>query len=160
MGKPHSGSFTPANPEKYAGDINKIKYRSSWERSAFKWCDLNEDVVAWASEETVIPYICKTDKKQHRYFVDLTIKFASGKVLLVEIKPAYQTMPPVSKKGKTKARLLEEALTYQKNDSKWETAAKYAKKKGWHFQIWTEHTLEAMGIKIMNKYKKKPKASK
>ena len=35
------------------------------------------------------------------------------------------------------------------NTSKWEYANEYAKDRGWGFEIWTEDTLKAMGIKII-----------
>jgi len=144
----YSGRFYPEHPGKYSGDVNKIIYRSSWERMVLKWCDLNPDVVLYHSEETVVPYICKTDGKKHQYFVDLTIKFKSGKVVIVEIKPKAQTIPPKTPKRKTKS-YVESVLTYAKNQSKWEAASSYAKSNGWLFEVWTEDTLKSMGIKII-----------
>jgi len=54
-------------------------------------------------------------------------------------------------------------MTYVKNQNKWEAARSFAKDRGWEFQIWTEHTLEQMGInpkqikplKPLKPYKKK-----
>jgi len=147
MRKTYSGKWKPRHPEKYKGDPTKITYRSLWERNTFRWIEKHPKVKWWNSEETIIPYICATDNKPHRYFIDLTIKFTNGKVLLVEIKPAAQTKPP-------KRKNLNEAMTYMKNTSKWKYAKRYADQRGYKFEIWTEKTLEGLGIKTMTtKYK-------
>jgi|TARA_B100000929_G_scaffold230335_1_gene186737 hypothetical protein len=142
MKKTYSGTWKPKHPEKYNGDLNYIHYRSLWERNAFRYLDKASWVKWWHSEETIIPYICATDSKLHRYFVDLTIRTDTGRTLLVEIKPSHQTKPPKRKK-------LNEALGYMKNISKWKYAKKYCDEHGYEFQIWTEKELEAMGIKTM-----------
>ena len=141
----YSGKFKPKNPKKYKGDFTNIVFRSMWEKYCFKWCDENSDVKSWSSEETVIPYLYEVDKKYHRYFMDLKITFKSGQTILVEIKPSNQTVPPVYPGRKTK-RYINEGLTYIKNQNKWKAAQRYAKDRGYGFQIWTEHTLEKMGI--------------
>jgi len=56
----YRGKFKPKNPNKYKGDANGIVYRSLWERNAFRWLDENDSIVAWNSEEIVIPYRCAT----------------------------------------------------------------------------------------------------
>ena len=132
----YSGRYTVKNSSKYEGDHTKVVYRSLWERHAFKWCDNNPSVLRWSSEEVVIPYIYDVDKRYHRYFMDLKIVFEGGKTWLVEIKPEIQTTPP--KGYKRTKRFLNEAVTYVKNINKWEAADKYAKERGWTFQIWTE----------------------
>ena len=142
MKKTYSGSWKPKNLAKYKGNVDKIHYRSLWERNAFRYLDKASWVKWWNSEETVIGYICATDNKPHRYFVDLTIRTDTGRTLLVEIKPSAQTQPPKRKK-------LTEALTYMKNTSKWKYAQKFCDDRGYEFQIWTEKELEAMGIKTM-----------
>lgn len=142
----YSGKFKPKNIKKYSGDYTKIVYRSLWERHAFKWCDENPNIKSWSSEEVVIPYFYDVDKKYHRYFMDLKVTFKSGRTLLIEIKPDSQTKPPKIPSRKTK-RYISEGLTYVKNMNKWKAAEEYAKDRGWEFEIWTEHTLEAKGIK-------------
>ena len=147
-GKCYSGKYRPANIAKYDGDYSAISYRSSWERQVFRWCDTNPDVIQWSSEETVIPYRCKTDNKIHRYFVDLKIKFKSGQTYLIEIKPKKQTEAPKVKVRKTKAYITE-VLTYAKNISKWEAAQEYCTDRGWIFEVWTEDSIKALGIKLL-----------
>lgn len=138
------GFFTPRNPQKYSGDITNIVYRSSWELRAFQWADLNPSVLVWSSEETVIPYICQTDGKLHRYFVDMKLKIKSADGIIrdyvVEIKPFNQTQPP-KYPGKQTKRYLEEVETFIKNQSKWEAAKSYAKERNMQFVVLTEKEL-------------------
>lgn len=147
----YQGSYIVKNKSKYIGNFDNVVYRSLWERKVMEWCDLNPDVLQWSSEEVVVPYICKTDNQPHRYFLDFLIRFKTATVL-VEVKPKYQVSPPVQKAGKRRETLLQESLTYAKNISKWEAATKYAKQRGWQFMIWTEDTLESMGIKVMKQH--------
>jgi hypothetical protein len=100
------------------------------------------------SEEIVIPYVCKTDGRVHRYFIDLKVTMADGKTYLVEIKPKSQTQPPIQPKRKTR-RYVIEVMNYVKNTSKWEAADKYATKMGWTFSVWTEETLKGFGIRLL-----------
>ena len=149
----YSGKYKP-NINKYRGDSSKVTYRSHWEKRCFMWCDNNPSVKHWSSEETVVPYLWEIDKKMHRYFVDLKITFNDGKTILVEIKPDKETAPP--KRPDKSKRYIGEAMTYVKNMNKWEAANKYAKDRGWDFQIWTENTLKSMGIMKEQKGKLKP----
>jgi hypothetical protein len=130
------------------GDYTKVVYRSLWERQCFKWCENNPNVKAWNSEEVVVPYLSRADKRMHRYFVDLLVEMTSGEIFLIEIKPKIQTKPPVKPKRKTK-KYINEVVTYVKNQDKWESADKFANHKGWKFQIWTEDTLKNLGIKLL-----------
>lgn len=148
MAKTYKGVFKPRNKSKYRGDAQKIVYRSLWERQVFRWCDNNKSVVEWSSEEVVVPYISPVDNRMHRYFVDIYIKLADGNQYLIEIKPEKQTKPPTSKK---KTKLLTESITFAQNNAKWDAARKFADLHGMHFEIWTEKTLKALGIKILTK---------
>ena len=56
-GKYHQGRFHPQNPQKYKGDVNNIIYRSSWELKFMQWCDRNENIMEYGSEEFWIPYV-------------------------------------------------------------------------------------------------------
>lgn len=148
LDKIHKGKYIPINTNKYLGDISNITFRSSWERFLMKWCDSNPDILYWGSEVTKVQYICGTDGEPHTYYVDFTIKFSNGKVLLVEIKPESQTKQPTKSKGKSKKTILTESLTYIKNKSKWKYAMKYAENNGMIFQIWTENQLKRLGFKL------------
>src|SRR6056300_315508 len=104
----YSGKYKPKNIKKYAGDPNKIVYRSHWEKLVFMWCDGNSDIKSWSSEEVVVPYLWEVDKKYHRYFVDVKITYTNGKTVLVEIKPDKETRPP--KRPDKSKRYINEAL--------------------------------------------------
>lgn len=148
MKKYYSGRFTPKNPQKYDGDHNNIVFRSHWERQVLRWCDDHPDIEKYSSEEIIVPYVCGTDGKLHRYFVDLKIRFKSGKTFLIEIKPKKETLPPKQPARKTR-RYVTEVLTYVKNQSKWKAANLYAVEAGYEFQVWTEETLKNLGIRIL-----------
>jgi len=144
----YRGKFNPKNIGKYEGDFRRIEYRSLWERQVFRFCDDNDAILRWSSEEVVVPYRCKTDNRVHRYFVDLKITFSNGDTYLIEIKPKKETLEPKKRASKSKGYLTE-VLKYVKNMSKWESANEYAKQRGWKFEIWTEETIRGMGIKLL-----------
>jgi len=144
----YSGRYPVTNPQKYDGDSTKVYYRSLWERQVFKWCESNPQVIRWSSEETVIPYKCKTDNRIHRYFVDVKIKLETGETYLVEIKPKKETIAPKKPARQTK-KYVNEVMTYVKNQSKWEAAEEYCMQRGWKFVVWTEDTLKSLGIKLL-----------
>lgn len=150
----HQGKFQPKFPEKYVGNVNQIYWRSSWERKFMVWCDLSPFVVAWTSEYP-IQYLNQIDGKYHRYFVDFFVKIKDkeGKetTLMVEIKPACQINPPKKPKinnHKAMQRYLNECLTYQKNQDKWNAAKQFAKKNGFKFILLDEYDL---GVKKRGK---------
>jgi len=145
----YSGKFRPKNPHKYDGNVDDIIFRSLWERQVMRWADENPKVVKWNSEEVIIPYLCETDNKIHRYFMDFKIQFNNDEIFLIEVKPKKRTEPPKKPKRQTK-RFLSESLTFVKNKSKWKAAKQYANKHGMKFVIWTEDTLKQLGIKITN----------
>lgn len=144
--EPYKGKFTSLkNPKKYAGDSSKITYRSLWEKNAFRWCDESPDVVEWASEEVAIPYINPMTGKRSRYFPDLYIKFKSGAQHIIEIKPDKQTRIPEEPKRKTK-KYLNEVSTFSVNSAKWQSALEVSERNGLVFEVWTENTLNNLGI--------------
>lgn len=145
MRSTYSGKYRVRRPEKYAGDPAKVSYRSSWERAAFLFLERSPLVLEWSSEEIIVPYICATDRQPHRYFVDLKVKWADGRTELIEIKPSKQAAAP-KRKGKKRAKFLEEAAVYAKNQSKWMAARKWAEKHGMNFVVWDEEVLRKMGI--------------
>ena len=128
---------------KYIGTSNPI-YRSSWELRFFKWCDTNDNVLEWTSESVVIPYTSPIDNRQHRYFVDNTVKILeNGKLVkyLIEIKPKKQTQPPKAHGNKKQQTILYENTQYVRNVAKWKAAEKWCKTRGYKFQIITEDHL-------------------
>jgi hypothetical protein len=140
----HKRRFVPLNPQKYSGDVNNIIMRSSWETRFAMWCDRNPSIIRWSSEETIIPYVCPTDNKLHRYFIDFKIhvqqKDGSTKTYLIEIKPLKQTIQP-DFPGKRTKKYLVESFNFLKNQAKWKAASEYAKDRKWEFKILTEKEL-------------------
>jgi hypothetical protein len=138
------GVFKPINNIKYIGNGNPV-YRSSWELKFFRWADLNENILAWGSENIIIPYLSPLDNKVHRYFVDNFIVFLdrnkNKKKFLIEIKPSKQVEKPCITKGKRKTTILYEQKTWVVNQAKWEAAKKWSGKKGYEFLILTEKEL-------------------
>lgn len=144
----YQGRFKPKNPKKYSGDHTGIIYRSSWELSVMMWCDTNPKVISWSSEELIIPYLCPTDGSYHRYFVDFQIQLESGRKLWIEIKPKKYTQPPKKPKRQSQ-KYIKEVMTYVRNQAKWKAADELAKKNQSDFQVWTEDTLKALGMKLL-----------
>jgi hypothetical protein len=136
-GKWEQGPFKPLNPKKYVGNPHKIVYRSWWEFCFMRKLDKDPNVVAWQSEELVIPYRSPKDRQMHRYFVDFVYRTKDGKTYMVELKPWAQTQPP--KKGRK--NFLKESQTFGINKAKWEAAMAYCKAKGFIFKIVTEREL-------------------
>ena len=138
------GFFRPKHPKKYIGDPTNIVFRSGWEKRVMQSLDDNLNVVRWASEEVVIPYLSPIDNRPHRYFVDFYVeaKVADGSIkkMLLEVKPAAQTKPPKAPKRKTK-RYISEVMTYGVNEAKWKAAKEFCDEKGWEFRIITEAEL-------------------
>lgn len=141
------GKYKPANPEKYKGDVCNIIYRSSWERRFLYYCDMNENVLEYSSEEKCVPYRSPIDGKIHRYFPDFLIKVkeANGtiKKYMIEIKPKKQTAPPPKPKRQTKGYIAE-AYEYARNQAKWEAAREWCRDRGYEFKVLTE---DELGIK-------------
>jgi hypothetical protein len=144
MSKYHQGKFKPKNPQKYKGDPTNIIYRSSWERKFLKYCDTNENIIEYSSEEIALPYRSPVDGKIHRYFPDFYIKVKEStgetKKYLIEIKPKKQLVKPKVPKRQTKGYLYE-VYEYAKNQAKWETAREYCKDRNWEFKVLTEDDL-------------------
>ena len=140
----YSGLFRPKNPQKYVGDPNNIVYRSSWECRVMDWLDRNRDIISWASEELIVPYISPVDNRVHRYFPDFLVKVRNKegqlKTLMIEVKPKKQTQPPIQQRRITK-QYITEVTTWGVNQAKWKAAEEYCLDRGWQFKIMTEEHL-------------------
>ena len=51
----YKGRYFPSNPKKYKGNPNQIIYRSLWERKVMVYCDKNDAILEWGSEEVIVP---------------------------------------------------------------------------------------------------------
>jgi hypothetical protein len=143
----YKGKFSPKNPKKYKGDPTNVIYRSLWELRVMKYLDENPAVIEWGSEELIIPYVCPTDNRMHRYYPDFIVKAkkADGttQTMILEVKPKKETMEPKVSKKKTK-RYITEVMTWGKNQAKWKAATEYCADRGWQFKLITE---DHLGIK-------------
>ena len=140
--------YKPSNPQKYVGDVNNIICRSSWERRFCVWCDSNENILEWGSEEFWIPYRSPVDNRVHKYFPDFFIKVrernGSIKKYVIEVKPHRQTQQPNPKPKRRTKSWLYEVKTYAVNQAKWKAAKEFCADRLLEFKIITENEL---GIK-------------
>jgi len=108
------------------------------------YCDTNEKILEWGSEEIFVWYKSPIDRKPHRYFPDFYIKVqeANGSIkkYLIEIKPLRQTTPPPKPQRQTK-KYINEVYEYAKNQSKWEAAREWCADRGYEFKVITEKEL-------------------
>ena len=140
----YKGKYYPSFPRKYKGDPTNIIYRSLWERKFMVYCDKNQNILEWASEEIAIPYRSPIDNRVHRYFPDfyMKVKETNGKIknYVIEVKPAKQTIPPKKPKRQTKG-YIREAYEYARNQAKWKMAKEYCADRQWEFKVVTEKEL-------------------
>jgi hypothetical protein len=139
----YKGKYKPSYPKKYKGDPTNVIYRSLWERKFMVYCDKNENVLEWSSEEIALPYKSPLDNRIHRYFPDFYIKVKEGNKIqkyLVEIKPKRQVLEPKVPKRKTKGYIYE-VKEYVKNQAKWKSAQEFCEDRQWKFKIMTEDDL-------------------
>ena len=140
----YKGKYRPNNPLKYRGDYRNVIYRSLWELKFMKYCDSNQNILEWGSEEFWLPYRSPLDNKVHRYFPDFYIKVreTTGKInkMIIEVKPKRQCIEPKRPKKKTKGYIYE-VREYARNQAKWKAAKSYCLDRGYEFKILTENEL-------------------
>ena len=111
------------------------------------YCDKNENILEWSSEEIILPYRSPLDNRIHRYYPDFYIKVkeSSGviKKMLIEVKPKKQCVEPIRPKRKTKGYIYE-VKEYARNQAKWKAAKEWCLDRGYEFKIFTE---DELGIK-------------
>ena len=111
------------------------------------YCDLNENILEWGSEEIAIPYRSPIDNKVHRYFPDFYVKLkeTTGKIkkYIIEVKPKKQLKPPKKPKRQTKGYLYE-TYEYARNQAKWKAASESCKDRLYVFKVMTE---DELGVK-------------
>ena len=143
----YKGRYQPTNPLKYKGNFKNIIYRSLWEKKFMRYCDSNQNILEWGSEEYIIPYRSPLDNKIHRYFPDFYIKVNEKnghiKKYLIEIKPKRQCVEPKVQKNKTRGYLYE-VYEYARNQAKWKAAKSFCADRLWEFKVLTE---DELGIK-------------
>tara|TARA_B100001113_G_scaffold52605_1_gene38610 strand:- start:145 stop:579 length:435 start_codon:yes stop_codon:yes gene_type:complete len=139
-----SGKFRPSNIKKYRGDYRNIIYRSSWEKVFMAYCDKNDNIIEWGSEEVIIPYRSPLDNRLHRYFPDFYVKVKDNsgkpKKYIIEVKPKRQCTEPKIQKTKNR-KYVREVMEYAKNQAKWDAAKDWCKDRMMEFKILTEDNL-------------------
>ena len=147
MNESIKSKYKPKNPRKYKGNPNNIVCRSNWEKKFCQWCDTNENILLWASEEFSIPYVSPLDRRVHQYYPDFLIKVQEGggaiRDYVIEVKPKRQCIPPKRKSKVTKSYIYE-AKTYEVNKAKWRAAEDWCKDRRLTFKVITE---DELGIK-------------
>ena len=147
MNESIKSKYKPRNPRKYKGNPNNIICRSNWEKKFCQWCDTNENILLWASEEFSIPYVSPLDRRVHQYYPDFLIKVQEGggaiRDYVIEVKPKRQCIPPKRKSKVTKSYIYE-AKTYEVNKAKWRAAEDWCKDRRLTFKVITE---DELGIK-------------
>jgi hypothetical protein len=141
----YKGKYIPSNPKKYKGNSSQVIYRSLWERKVMVYCDRNDKVIEWGSEEVIIPYRSPWDGRIHRYFPDFYMKVEqkSGNVkkFLIEVKPKSQCKSPVKNPKRKTRNWYKQVKAWGINQAKWKSAEKWCKDKGMEFKILTEDHL-------------------
>lgn len=173
-GKPHQGVFIPSHPEKVIG--GEVICRSGWEMAFARWCDDNPYVLKWGGEPTSIQYrnpgavdlsACRKTGANpsdpmnwpvYNYYPDFYVELKTTddtgneivKRILIEIKPKYQTERPVAPPANAKLKEMRAynnaVKTYLQNIKKWEAAKQWCDVRGIEFKVYTEVTLERLGI--------------
>ena len=109
------------------------------------YCDTNDKIIEWGSEEIIIPYLSPWDGRIHRYFPDFYIKIkqhdGSVKKFIIEIKPKRQCSPPDKKPKRKTKKWFNEVKTWGINEAKWKAAYAYCRDRKWEFKIMTEKEL-------------------
>jgi hypothetical protein len=108
------------------------------------WLDRNDDILSWGSEEIAISYISPIDGRPHRYYPDFVVKFKdkddNHKIMILEVKPKYQTQQPKKPQRVTK-KYIQDVMEWGKNQAKWKVASEYCMDRGWEFKLITEDHL-------------------
>jgi len=138
MGKWAQGTYKPKNPSKYIGKHDP-KYRSGWELTFMTFCDTNKNVLYWASEALIIPYVNPVTGKKTNYIPDFFVVYENkyGKKLaeVVEIKPKKQSLI------ESKVSSAKDRAVVAINHAKWAAAMGYCKSQGYSFRVITEYDL-------------------
>ena len=141
----YKGKYIPINPKKYVGNSSQIIYRSLWERKLMVYCDRNDNIIEWGSEEVIVPYRSPWDGKMHRYFPDfyMKVKQTNGtyKKFIIEVKPKAQCKEPNKTPKRKTRKWYKEVQTWGINQAKWKSATDYCENRGMEFKILTEDHL-------------------
>jgi hypothetical protein len=143
MSKWAQGFYEVVNAQKYVGKKTP-RYRSGWEFSFMRFCDLNDHVLQWASESIHIPYRNPLTGKQTIYVPDFLIMYRNKdntvRAEVVEIKPKKQSVVESKQSARDRAAV---AVNY----AKWDAATKWCRSQGLTFRVITEDDMFRNGRK-------------
>ena len=109
------------------------------------YCDRNDAILEWGSEEIIIPYKSPLDGRIHRYFPDFYMKVkqtnGSYKKFIIEVKPKAQCKQPNKNPKRRTKKWFNEVTTFAINQAKWKSAEEYCKDQNMEFKILTEDHL-------------------
>lgn len=141
MSKYANGFYQVINAEKYIGKKTP-HYRSGWENTFMRFCDLNPAILQWASESIHINYRNPFTNKMTIYVPDFLIiyvdKGGAQHAEVIEIKPSTQTTMEAARSTRDQAAAI-------LNMCKWEAARAWCKAQGMTFRIVTEKDIFANG---------------
>jgi hypothetical protein len=165
-GQTHQGYYRVENPEKYIGDPQLVIYRSAWEYSFCRWCDMSQSVKKWSSEPVQVPYYDRVSKLEEcaklglnpndrsnwevkQYNTDFWFEVDKGDgvtdKIFVEIKPAKKLkkpLPPLQDAPlKEQKNFNAAAKEYLINEAKFAAMKEWAEKNGCKFYVFTEDVL-------------------
>ena len=141
MSKYANGFYQVINAEKYIGKKTP-HYRSGWENTFMRFCDLNPAILQWASESVHINYRNPFTNKMTIYVPDFLIiyvdKSGAQHAEIVEVKPSTQTTMESAKSTRDQAAAI-------LNMCKWEAARAWCKQQGMTFRVVTEKDIFTNG---------------
>ena len=143
------GYYHVINIEKYIGDTSKVIYRSSWEKKMMTFCDMNERIMKWSSENIQIPYLNPVENAIKIYNIDFYFQVRqddnSIKNIIAEVKPSKKLEKPMLPTTRLTEKRIEahnyQMKEYVTNVYKFQAAKKWAEERGWEFMIVTEQFL-------------------
>jgi hypothetical protein len=141
MSKYANGFYQVINADKYIGKKTP-HYRSGWENTFMRFCDLNPAILQWASESVHINYRNPFTNKMTIYVPDFLIiyvdKSGAQHAEIVEIKPSTQAAMESARSTRDQAAAI-------LNMCKWEAARAWCKQQGMTFRVVTEKDIFANG---------------
>ena len=141
MSKYANGFYQVINAEKYIGKKTP-HYRSGWENTFMRFCDLNPAILQWASESVHINYRNPFTNKMTIYVPDFLIiyvdKSGAQHAEIVEVKPSTQAAMESAKSTRDQAAAI-------LNMCKWEAARAWCKAQGMTCRVVTEKDIFTNG---------------
>lgn len=148
---PHEqGYYKVLNEKKYVGDLTKVIYRSSYEKTFYHSLDIDPNVKYWCVEpqQLRIRYWNPVKRKWSYYYPDVfCVKMVGDKEVkcLIEVKPKSKLNKPIQpktndpKKIASYRRKLDE---YNVIDAKRKASVEFCKMKGMEYIFITERTVK------------------